>query len=286
MTKTPLISAAILVAGLIIAGFTLNSSNNTQSGENSTQSGESAVGYATVTSEETSNNQPTPASAQGTAGPMDKMAQQLSERLQLQPDDVEGWVLLGRTYQFMGKQDEAEKAYQRASELGFDQNQLDVIKRNMQKDQQEAKPTRLLPEPKPSKNLTAVMINQAIKNGEKSDQGVEITGSVSISKELQSQINKGSATLFIFARSEQGPPRPIAAIKESSPTFPFTFKMNDSHSLMGDQKLSSSAKVIIGARLSFSGNASPMQGDLEGFSTLIDTDTTSPVNIKIDQIRQ
>lgn len=44
----------------------------------------------------------------------------LEERLQRDPDDGEGWLLLARSYDHVGKLDEARAAYERAAALGID----------------------------------------------------------------------------------------------------------------------------------------------------------------------
>ncbi len=51
------------------------------------------------------------------AGDMNTMIQRLQERLQSNPDDIDGWVLLGRSLSMVRQFDEAAKAYGRAYEL-------------------------------------------------------------------------------------------------------------------------------------------------------------------------
>lgn len=61
-----------------------------------------------------------PAHAQGAKGPapaMEKMVERLAERLKKQPDDVDGWVMLARSYSSMGKHPKALDAYERAVKL-------------------------------------------------------------------------------------------------------------------------------------------------------------------------
>ncbi|MCE8021776.1 c-type cytochrome biogenesis protein CcmI [Halomonas sp. MCCC 1A11036] len=50
------------------------------------------------------------------------MAQQLQGRLALEPDDVESWVLLGRTLVFLNDLDAAERAFREAMAHGGDQD--------------------------------------------------------------------------------------------------------------------------------------------------------------------
>jgi cytochrome c-type biogenesis protein CcmH len=60
---------------------------------------------------------PIESSHQLTAGQVEEMVQQLSARLQREPDNVEGWVILARTYYTMRKFPEAAAAYEKLTKL-------------------------------------------------------------------------------------------------------------------------------------------------------------------------
>jgi cytochrome c-type biogenesis protein CcmH len=49
--------------------------------------------------------------------PVEKMVSGLAERLAAQPDDLEGWLMLGRSYVAIGRYDDAVAAYERAMAL-------------------------------------------------------------------------------------------------------------------------------------------------------------------------
>lgn len=286
MSKPFLITASLLFAGLAIAVLTLTTTALQPEVSSAGSTTTTKTPMAATVSEATAKQATPIGNNQNSAGPLDQMAVKLAQRLEQQPDDADGWVLLGKTYQFMGNEQAAEQSYQRAAQLGYDQSKLDQIRSDMQAAPQPTKPQRLLPEPKPSKNLTAVMIKQAIENGTGEKANAAISGSISLAPDLQPLLQQGNATLFIFARREQGPPRPLAAIRKVSPQFPFSFTLNDSHSIMGDQKLSGADAVIVGARISFSGNATPVKGDLEGFSGTVKTTGSEPQAIEINQVRK
>ncbi|MCX7174793.1 MAG: c-type cytochrome biogenesis protein CcmI [Proteobacteria bacterium] len=61
--------------------------------------------------------QPAEARHQATAGQMDEMVAKLDARLQQNPNDPQGWAMLGRTYKALRRFDEAEKAFIRAGDL-------------------------------------------------------------------------------------------------------------------------------------------------------------------------
>ena len=48
---------------------------------------------------------------------VEALVESLAERLQAQPDDVEGWVMLGRTYNALGRYDDAVTALSHAAAL-------------------------------------------------------------------------------------------------------------------------------------------------------------------------
>jgi cytochrome c-type biogenesis protein CcmH len=71
-------------------------------------------------------------------------------------------------------------------------------------------------------------------------------------------------TLFIYARAASGPPMPLAAIKLKAAVLPLRFVLDDSSALTPGTPLSDAGQLIVGARISASGSATPQPGDLEG----------------------
>ncbi len=67
---------------------------------------------------------PVESAHQLTAGQVEEMVQQLSARLQREPDNVEGWVILARTYYTMRKFPEAAAAYEKLIKLVPDEPDL------------------------------------------------------------------------------------------------------------------------------------------------------------------
>jgi cytochrome c-type biogenesis protein CcmH len=114
-------------------------------------------------------------------------------------------------------------------------------------------------------------------------QSLAITGKVVMGPGLA---GKGSATdtLFVFAREANGPPMPVAIVRATKKDLPFTFRLDDSNSMMPSRKLSDVGTVVIVARLSKSGKAMPESGDLEGMSQPVKPGTDG-VTIVIDRER-
>ena len=71
-------------------------------------------------------------------------------------------------------------------------------------------------------------------------------------------------TVFVYARTTQGPRLPLAVLKRRVAELPFAFVLDDSLAMRPDHRLSGAGEVIVEARISRSGNASPGEGDLVG----------------------
>lgn len=73
-------------------------------------------------------------------------------------------------------------------------------------------------------------------------------------------------TVFVFARAAQGPRMPLAVLKYRAADLPVNFTLDDSTAMTPDLRLSLQSQVVVSARVSRSGNASPQSGDLLGQS--------------------
>jgi cytochrome c-type biogenesis protein CcmH len=95
--------------------------------------------------------------------------------------------------------------------------------------------------------------------------GTTIAGTVSLSPALAKNASPDDA-VFIFARPAQGPKMPLAVMRKKVKELPATFSLDDSMAMAPEMKLSNFPEIVIGARVTKSGNAVPQSGDLEGFS--------------------
>jgi cytochrome c-type biogenesis protein CcmH len=75
--------------------------------------------------------------------------------------------------------------------------------------------------------------------------------------------------VFIFARAASGPRMPLAILKRKASELPITFKLDDTTAMSDETKLSKFEQVIVGARVSRTGNAMPQSGDLVGQSSAV-----------------
>lgn len=90
-----------------------------------------------------------------------------------------------------------------------------------------------------------------------------VTGRVTLSPELQARVSAGD-TLFVFARAVEGPRMPLAILRKTAADLPMSFTLDDSMAMSPAMKLSNFPHVVVGARISKSGNAMPSPGDLTG----------------------
>jgi cytochrome c-type biogenesis protein CcmH len=95
--------------------------------------------------------------------------------------------------------------------------------------------------------------------------GARISGRVSLAKALQGKVAPGD-TVFIFARATAGPKMPLAILRKQAGDLPMTFTLDDSLAMSPAATLSSVREVIVGARISKSGNAIAQPGDLQVLS--------------------
>ena len=271
---------------------------------------------------------------------MTAMVEKLATRMQAQPDDPEGWNMLGRSYMNLGRLDEALVAYQRALKLKPDDattltDYADAlaVKNGRTLD---GEPTKLLEralklEPDNLKALAlagTAAFNRgdfatAAKHWERVAQigpaggqlvemarsgvaearergklpaaaaaaqppaaaasaattaapGPGITGTVRLAAALQNQAAPED-TVFLFARPAEGARMPLAIVRKQVKDLPFEFKLDDSQAMSPAARLSGAKRVIVGARISKSGQAMPQPGDLEGLSAPVAVDAAGVV---------
>lgn len=99
----------------------------------------------------------------------------------------------------------------------------------------------------------------------KAPAGSSISGTVSLAPALLAK-TRPDDTLFVFARAAEGPRMPLAILKRQVKDLPLAFTLDDSLAMSPAATLSTAQRVVVGARVSRSGNAVPQAGDLQGLS--------------------
>lgn len=108
-----------------------------------------------------------------------------------------------------------------------------------------------------------------------------ISGTITLAPALAGRAAPDDA-LFVFARAVDGPRMPVAVVRKRVKDLPLDFTLDDSMAMSPAARLSSVRRVIVGARISHSGNAVPQAGDLQGASPPVDVGA-SALRVEIDQ---
>ncbi len=99
-----------------------------------------------------------------------------------------------------------------------------------------------------------------------------VAGTVKLSPALAAKASPDDV-VFVFARAAQGPKMPLAILRKQVRDLPITFTLDDSMAMAPNMSLANFADVVVGARVSRSGQAVPQSGDLEGLSAPVKVGT-------------
>ena len=269
------------------------------------------------------------------------MVDKLAQRMQQNPGDAQGWVMLGRSYAVLGRFAESAQAYARAVALVNDDAGLladyadslamsrggnlqgepyQIIKRGLEFDPKNVKLLALAGSAEfQNKDYAAAVdywerslagmqgesdfarelrssIDEARRLGKlpvaqaqaqapvpvAAAAASAITGTVRLAAALAGKVAPGD-TLFVFARPTDGSRMPVAILRVSAAQLPFAFRLDDSLAMTPASKLSDQKRVLVGARISKSGDALPHAGDLEASSAQAAPGTDGLV-LTIDQV--
>ena len=108
-----------------------------------------------------------------------------------------------------------------------------------------------------------------------------VSGEVRLSPTLAAKAAPGD-TVFIFARAAEGPRMPLAILRKQVKDLPLRFTLDDSMAMSPAARLSSAARVVVGARISKSGDAMPRAGDLQGLSAPVAPGSAQASGLRIE----
>lgn len=276
---------------------------------------------------------------------MQAMVEKLAARLAEQPDDADGWTMLGRSYLVLGRHAQAAEALGRALErrsddavlladaadatamangrtfdgeparlvvralkadpdhpkalslagsIAFDQADYAAALRHWEHLQRVAPNSELARQmqggidearlrlggaapPLPSPAASAAARDIAVAPA-----AARVSGTVTLAGTLAAQAQPDD-TLFVFARAAEGPRMPLAILRKQVRDLPLAFTLDDSLAMSPAARLSSAPRVVVGARISRSGGATPQPGDLQGSSAAVATGA-SQLKIEIAEV--
>jgi len=253
------------------------------------------------------------------------LVERLAAKMRDNPDDAEGWRLLGRSYAALGRFPEALDAYAKAAarkprDADLLADMADVLA-TTRKERLQGEPEKLVLralEIDPQ-NLKALALAGTAAFDRKdfdaaarywqrmlplvdpgSDDARQIQASIAEARTLGGaalSALKGQVRLspklagkaapddvvFIFARAVEGPPMPLAVKRARVRDLPVEFALDDSMAMAPGMNLSAHARVVVGARVSKSGQPTPQAGDLQGFSAPVANDARG-VSVTIDSV--
>ncbi|MGH8564829.1 MAG: c-type cytochrome biogenesis protein CcmI [Gammaproteobacteria bacterium] len=94
-----------------------------------------------------------------------------------------------------------------------------------------------------------------------------------------------SDTVFVFARAPKGPRMPLAVARRPAKDLPVTIVLDDSQAMAPQMRMSRFSEVLVGARVSRSGDPMPQTGDLEGLAAgIVALGKQSSVLVTIDRV--
>jgi len=112
--------------------------------------------------------------------------------------------------------------------------------------------------------------------------GPHLTVKVTLDPALTAKVSPADI-VFVYAKAASGPPMPLAIQRLRADQLPATVVLSDGMGMLPSMKLSQFPQVIIGARISKSGNAIAQSGDMQTVSKPLDVATTAPIALTIDQ---
>jgi tetratricopeptide (TPR) repeat protein len=161
----------------------------------------------------------------------------LRDRLENEPDDASGWLLLAQSYEHLGRRDEALAAYAHAQSLG----------------KTDAKFEALLPGANAATQVSAV------------ESGPAIRGRVVLAAEAATLVRPDD-TVFIFAKKSAQDRMPVMALRRSVADLPIDFALTDREMMVPGTLLADFEELLVMARVSRNGSAADTSAGLEAWS--------------------
>ena len=341
------------VAVVAVAGYMATGSPALVAGSGSAMP---ADHVAASGSDAAGNDAASPAARQQIAAMVDKLAARMKER----PDDVEGWIMLARSYTVLGRYADAVPAYARATELqpqsaslladyadtvaatkrtANNPESIALIERALAIDPGHPKALalagtvdydrgdyaraiarwqlileRVSPESELGQQIKGSIADARAQLGSAAPPAMAaasgagaarvatasasagtgsaqstaafaapaISGTVTLDPALAAKAAPGD-TVFVFARAASGGRMPLAVQRARVADLPLRFKLDDSMAMAPGMTVSSAKQVIVVARVSKSGQATPSAGDLAGEAAPVAPGAAN-VAVRIDRV--
>ena len=202
----------------------------------------------------------------------------LTRILQQQPDNPKPYMTLGMAYYQNGDPKSAVAIWQRyLDRKNVDERAAQLLTRSIEVARNELKNNA-------SQSKASKQTEDAMASSEKATTAAPtLRVTVDVSDEVKKNL-KPTDTLFIYAKAEMGPPMPLAVSKQAVSSWPMTVILSDENAMTPAMTLSKFPRVVVQARVSASGNATPQSGDWEAVSHKLElTDAEQAIEMRIDR---
>ncbi len=193
------------------------------------------------------------ATSKKSVGSVSSLMAPLEKRLEENPDDAGGWLLLAKSYKHLGDPEKAKLAYAKAEALG-----------------------------KTDPELSAQFSDDPAESVTRPADAVQIRGSVQLDPSISKDFG-ANATVFVVAKNMNGAPAPLAVLRRPVSALPFEFVLDDSLSMIKGGGISSAESVTVRAIISESGNVSNQAAEFEAKSDAVDTHNAPDISLTLKQ---
>jgi cytochrome c-type biogenesis protein CcmH len=212
----------------------------------------------------------------------------LADKLRQSPDDAQGWALLGRTYKATQHYSEARDAFKHAVDAAPGNAGLEREYAAAETPDagpmvsEEAQPRQCDVPGLSAGGRADAAASACPETSPTPHDSTHVTVKVSLAPNLKTKVLPGD-TLFVFAKAAQGPPMPLAIARLTAAQLPASVTLTDAMSMMPNLTLSKFSQVVLGARISKSGNAIAQSGDLQTLSSAVSNARPEPIQLTIDR---
>lgn len=204
---------------------------------------------------------------------IEQMVASLAERLQREPADIDGWIMLGRSYMTLGNYQGAATAYESA--LALDPGNPEALfwggisASNSGNARLAIERWERLLETDPPGNVRRVLLERIAEWRSEPlpptavparASASVVAASISLSVDAQAVL-AADASVFIIARDPARPSPPIAVTRRLVADLPLVVELGDQESMIPGRNLSAFSEFEILARVSLSGNPIAQPGD-------------------------
>jgi hypothetical protein len=165
------------------------------------------------------------------------------------PDDAGGWLLLAQSYEYLGRDNDAQIAFERARSLGAD--------------------PRSLPAALPGGDAPAT-----------AGEAPGLRGRVALSPAAAGRV-RPTDTVFVFAKASADQRMPIAALRRPASDLPFDFALTDREAIVPGTHIGDFETLLVSAQVSRSGRAQDLLAGLSVASATTPTDAQSDIELLI-----